>query len=159
MIEIPKVLFHTSKQRVAEGKFIHPGRWGRIIKRTGPTHPSWNREQVLEAVRASDFAEKPSRLKATFACLTRDAIEFYRRVHTPGAVIYAVELAAADAPSHVGDFNAVEPLPRRSETMTEIAKLYWTLGLRTNVAEAPGVECLELVSTSALKIVDVLDGW
>ena len=60
------------------------------------------------------------------------------------------------APRHKGDFNAVEPLPGRQETMEQIAFKYWQYILKTSVEEWPGIECSEIVSLSPLKVMQRL---
>lgn len=72
-------------------------------------------------------------------------------------VLYEVEKMAANAPEHTADFNVTQPLPRRPETMSEIATLYWTAGLWTTIVDAPGIRCEEFVTTSPLRIVRMID--
>ena len=132
---------------------IQPGNWGSVIKKTGSSHPCWNREQVLEQVRLMHFQYKPSRLDATFCCETLETIRCYKSKQCPAGFIYEVEIINCEAPFHKGDFNAVEPLPGNPGTMWEIALKYWQYLLKTTVQEWPGVECSEIVSASPLRVV------
>ena len=96
---------------------MEPGRWGRVIKQMGPKHKAWNREMYLEHIRQKEFPAKPTRLNATFSCLNRIAIDFYRQHHCPLGILYEVTIADQSAALHVGDFKPAEPPPRRPETM------------------------------------------
>jgi hypothetical protein len=145
--------YHCTHLDLENGDIIQPGNWGRIIKQVGSSHPCWNREQVLEQVRLKFFSHKPSRLNATFCCERLDTIRCYKSKNCPTGFLYEVEIIDAAAPWHKGDFNAVEPLARRSDSMTEIALKYWRYSLKTNVEEWPGVECSEIVSASPLKVL------
>jgi hypothetical protein len=152
-------LFHCTHLELSEGSIIQPGNWGKNLFEIGIQHRCWTREMVLEAVRSLNFPKKPSRLKSTFACLTLEAIKFYRTHHCPAGHIYEVEIIALNSVSHKGDFNAVEPLPRTQYNMWQIADLYWANGLKTNVEGWPNLDCAELVIDSPLKVIKrVLDG-
>jgi hypothetical protein len=150
-------LYHCNRLDLAAGALVSPGNYGRIIQSTGPRHQHRDRETVLESVRQTYFPHKPSRLNSTFSCESIDTIRYYKQRLSPQDIIYEVEICAAAAPWHKGDFNAVEPLPRRQESMAEIAFKYWQYSLKTNVAEWPGVECSEILSASALRIIAKLD--
>lgn len=157
METIPSDLFHVTEQRLDVGELIRPGRWGRMIKTMGPKHQAWNREMYLEHIRQNEFPSKPSRLNATFSCFNRVAIDHYREHHCPRGILYEVTIADQSGAIHVGDFNAVEPLPRRPETMEQIARKYWTFKLRTNVLGFPGGECLEVLSASPLIVSKIIE--
>lgn len=142
---------------LSPGSIIRPGNYGRIIRQVGEKHCFWQREAVLERVRAERFADKPSRLASCFACSSIDAARCYRDKQCPTCVIYTVEKADAKASEHRADFNVVQPLPRRSENMEQIAELYWRSALWCTVAEWPGVRCEEVVTCSPLRIIDQID--
>jgi hypothetical protein len=150
-------LYHSCPTLLGPGSIVLPGNYGRIIREVGPAHPLWSREQELERVRTDAFPDKPSRLDATFACTTLDTARFYANLPqvrgTSHPVIYEVEKVDAKAPEHRADFNVVQPLPRRSETMTEIAALYWAAALWATIADNPNIRCEELVTPSALRII------
>ncbi len=119
----------------------------------------------LETVRKNKFPTKPSRLTSTFACSNLDTARFYMNISanqgkaasTLSAILYEVEKVEPDAVEHRADFNVVQPLPIRPETMTEIATLYWTAGLWITIADYPGIRCEEVVTPSPLRIVRRID--
>lgn len=150
-------LFHCTHIDLKAGDIIEPGNWGRIILSTGVSHPRWNREIILEAVRIQYFPAKPSRLSSTFCCDNRETIKCYKSAQNPSGIIYEVEHTDLRFPYHKGDFNAVEPVPRRPENMMQIASLYWQYALKTSVAEWPGVECSEIVSQSPIRIINKIE--
>lgn len=155
-------LFHSSPILLAEGSIILPGNYGRIIRQTGKSHPHWHRERELEEVRKRKFSDKPSRLGSAFACTSLETARFYMQVPAlQGAVamqpvLYEVEKVVPDAPEHRTDFNVVQPLPGRPETMSEIATLYWTAALWITIKEQPTLRCEELVTLSPLRILKML---
>ncbi|SEP43918.1 hypothetical protein [Nitrosovibrio sp. Nv6] len=146
-------LYHSTHRDLESDSLIHPGNWGKFLLEMNLSHPSWAREIALEAVRAWHYADKPSRLKSTFACDTIEAIRCYKAHHCSEGFIYEVEIVDIKAPKHKGDFNAVEPLPTLSDDMWSIALRYWQYNLKTNIQECPGVECSEIVTASPLKVV------
>jgi hypothetical protein len=83
-------------------------------------------------VRLIDFPDKPSRFNATFSCESVDIIRCFHGHHRPNDFIYEVDLVDPAAPTHKGDFNAVESLPRRTETYDQMAVKYWRYSLKTN---------------------------
>ncbi|HVW99229.1 MAG TPA: hypothetical protein VHA52_02145 [Candidatus Babeliaceae bacterium] len=147
-------LYYCTHLDLNSGEIIQPGNWGKILLSTGINHPSWYRENILEAVRLEHFPGKPSRLASTFCCDSLDTIRCFRSSHNPTGHIYEVEHTDLRLPYHKGDFNAVEPLPRRTENMFQIASLYWQYDLKTSVEEWPGIECSEIVSQSPIKIIN-----
>lgn len=155
-------LYHSSPKLLGPIDIVMPGNYGSIILATGPTHPHWVREQALERIRASHFPDKPSRMTSTFSCSNLQTAEFYRRVpvrRREKAVmdfLYEVEKVKPNAIEHRADFNVVQPLPGRSESMDEIAILYWTAKLWTNVSDGPGIRCEEVVTASPLRIIRMI---
>ena len=150
-------LFHCTHKQLESGVIIQPGNWGRIILNQGETHPSWEREQVLERIRVGHYPEKPSRLKSAYCCETIEAAKCYKEKNIPQGYIYEVNIIEETQPSHRGDFNCLEPLPRRPENMEEIAHLYWKYALKTSVQEWPGVVCSEIVTLSGLKVLGLVN--
>jgi hypothetical protein len=152
-------LFHSSPTLLGAGSIIMPGNYGRIIRTVGKAHPLWEREKVLEEVRKQRYSKKPSRLASTFCCTSLDTARFYLRAPVLKGeqgmlpVLYEVEKVEPDAPEHRADFNVVRPLARRKETMGEIATMYWEASLWTTIADAPGIRCEELVTSSPLRII------
>jgi hypothetical protein len=146
-------LYHCTHFDLANDSVIIPGNWGKNIFEIGPNHNSWKREMALEAVRAWNFPNKPSRLAGAFACETIETIRCYKSKQCPDGFIYEVEIIERNAPQHKGDFNAVEPLPGLAYDMWSIAQKYWEYGLKTDVQEWPGVECSEILTASPLKVI------
>jgi hypothetical protein len=142
------------------GSIILPGNYGRIIRTVGEAHPLWTREQTLEEVRMLEFPHKPPRLDSAFAYTSLDTARFHMNLPQIRGqmfpILYEVEKVDEHAPEHRADYNVVQPLPRRPETMPEIARLYWTAGLWTRTAEAPNIRSEELVTLSPLRIVRML---
>jgi hypothetical protein len=124
-----------------------------MVRDAGKQGPHWNREQVLERVRTERYGEKPSRLNACFATLSPEAAMFYHQHQCSEGFMYYVQLVNPSAPNHIGDFNAVQPSPRSSMTMEEVADGYWSGSLRFNIEGYPGLVCAELVTGSALRIL------
>ncbi|BAL75982.1 hypothetical protein [Bradyrhizobium cosmicum] len=155
-------LYHSGPKQLAPGDVIAPGNWGSIIAATGPSHHSWHREMTLEAVRSAHFPSKPSRLVATFSCANLATAEFYRQVavsrgwKVTADHLYEIEKVDPLAIEHRADFNLVEPIPGRGETMEQIAFLYWTAGRWYTIADAPDIRCEEVVTPSALRVVRAL---
>ena len=152
-------LYHSSPVMLDVGSVVLPGNYGRIINLLGKDHPLWKRERTLEQVRKQRYSAKPSRLNSTFSCTNIDAARFYMNVPALQGkavifpVLYEVEKVDVDAVEHRADFNVVQPLAGRPETMGEIATLYWEASMWVTVAEVPGIRCEELVTPSPLRII------
>ncbi len=150
-------LYHPCPVLLAPGSIILPGNYGRVIRQVGPPHAQWPREQELENVRQQQFPDKPSRLESAFACTSLDTARSYMNVpQVRGhfhSVLYEVEKVDAEAPEHRADFNVVEVLPGRPETMTQIAMRYWAANLWVRIADRPEIRCEELVTLSPLRII------
>jgi hypothetical protein len=149
-------LFHCTHRELQPGEIVEPGNWGKKIMEIGPKHQCWAREISLEYIRIHYFSQKPSRLQGTFSCETIETIRAYQSRHVPGGFIYRVELVDASLPTHKGDFNAVQPLPRVNADMVQIALWYWEYKFKTSVEGWSGVECSEIVSSSPLKVLEVV---
>lgn len=155
-------LFHSCPVLLDVGSLILPGNYGRIILETGDSHSLWFREQALELVRQQRFPGKPSRFSSCFCCTSLETARFYMSVPARQGrigmlpVLYEVEKADPAAIEHIADFNVVQPLPGRSETMEQIAIRYWEASLWVAIADAPGIRCEELVTSSPLRVVQRL---
>ena len=150
-------LYHCTYRKLSAGDIIKPGNWGKKLKEIGELHPSWEREIELEKCRYDFYPNKPSRLNCTFCCDNEDTIKFYKERNCSDGFIYEVEFIDKNLPTHRGDFNAVEPLPRCNYNMQEIARLYWRHGFRTKVQGYENVVCDEILSTSPLIIITQLN--
>lgn len=157
------ILYHCAPILLKPGSVILPGNFGRIIKAVGPSHSLWNREMTLEQIRSREFPMKPSRLSACFACASEEIARGYRVLMAARTkeiawqALYSVNMVDPLAPRHCADYNTVEPLPQRTETPEEAARLYWSSKLWTTVADAPGLRCEEIVTYSALEVLSLLD--
>ena len=153
-------LFHSSPIRLAPESVIFPGNFGRIIRYRGRSHPLWEREQLLEQIRAATYPNKPSRLESCFTCANETALRFYVRAMDQKSggsamwpVLYEVEKTDLSAPEHTADFNVVQPLPRLNKSAEEIGHHYWTASLWVTIPEAPDVRCEETITSSPLRVV------
>src|SRR5262245_33355912 len=115
---------------LGSGSIILPGNWGRIIRRVGPAHNRWQREQLLEEVRMgqANAVQLPSRLDSTFACTSEEGIRFYDQVQNRGgnipSVLYEVEKINPDAAEHRTDYNLAILTPG-GMSEREAAERYW----------------------------------
>lgn len=152
-----KIYYHSNRQRLCPGEFIEPGNYGRLVREAGESGPHWNREQVLERVRAEMFPNKPSRLNACFVTHDINTAKFYHRYHCAEGQLYQVMIVDRSLPWHIGDFNCVQPLPKVNKTMEQIAEAYWSYNLSTNIEGFPNLKCEEIVTSSGLKVVNILE--
>jgi len=100
-------LYHCTHRELKIDDLIEPGNWGAKIFEQSVSHPCWDRETVLETVRAEHFANKPSRLRSTFSCDNIETIRCYRSVQCKGGFIYEVEIVDKELSYHKGDFNYI----------------------------------------------------
>ena len=147
------VYYHSNRQFLRPGTIVDPGNYGRLVNQARECGPHWNRELVLEEVRRKRFPNKPSRLSSCFVTDNIETAEFYHRNHCPEGYLYTVVLEDSSQLLHVGDFNCIQPLPGRNETMEQIAERYWACDLRTKISEHLDMVCNETVTTSALRVV------
>jgi hypothetical protein len=150
-------VFHTAPILLESGSIILPGNFGRIIKQNEEKHKLWRREKVLEEIREREFPQKPSRLSSTFCSSTFEIARLFRDLQRPSELIYEVEYVDETCPIHTGDYNCVEPLVGRSESMEEVARLYWTNKLKTNLKGVADIPCEELVCASPIKVIELRD--
>ncbi len=153
-------LFHSAPLKLAPGSVVLPGNWGRIIRAIGERHDRWHQEVVLEQVRAARYAHLPSRLDACFACANEEALRFYVRHANKDnpcpPVLYEVQKVEPEANEHRTDFNLISA-NKPGETIEENAERYWRGDFWYEIAEAPGMRCEEVVTTSPLRILQKLD--
>ena len=147
------VYFHSNRRLFNNGALVEPGNYGRLVRQAGESGPYWFRETVLENVRLARFPHKPSRLSSCFATDNANTALFYHQRECAEGYLYVVEIEDYSLPAHIGDFNWIQPVPRRSETMEQVANEYWRHSVRTNVVEHPGLTFDEVVTGSKLRIV------
>jgi hypothetical protein len=150
--------YHCSHRDLKTGDIIETGNWGNVLFNFGPTHSSWRREMVLEAIRTTNFPHKPSRFKSTFACETIDAIRFHRLKNTNPDIqhyIYEVEPAYDPPVIHKGDFNGVEPIRQEGFEQNDytVAINYWKSASSHPLEDYPDLKCWEFVIGAPLRII------
>lgn len=117
-------LLHRSGNLYEPGDEVQPGNWGRVIMGAGLEHSSFQREYIFESVRKQHFSEKPSRMRASFACETFEALNAVR----PTGYDYRAEFADANSNLHRGDLGWFEVLRecRTFEGIDQCARNYWS---------------------------------
>lgn len=154
-INEPNVLWHLAHARLAPSMIIPPGGHGEKVRNANLTEGELHRETVLEAVRLARFPEKPSRLAACFAFDSIETARLYQRLYFPHGVLHEVRAMAIKV--HVGNFMALEPVPRRPENHEQMATRYWQNDLNITLEEYPGVWLRELVVAGPLVVVRSVD--
>lgn len=149
----PITYFHSNRRILGIGALVEPGNYGRLVTQAGESGPHWVREAVLEGVRSKRFPTKPSRLSSCFVTDNIETALFYHRHHCSEGYLYAVEIDDPSQPTHIGDFNCIQPLPGRNQTMEQIAVIYWSGSLRTIIEAYPGLVCDEVVTASTLRVI------
>lgn len=150
MINSP--LFHLTRDLLQPSAVIKPGNWGRVIRDTGPKHPAWNREEVLERVRRAGFPDKPSRFEAAYAFLSLEAAQYWRRHERQSDFLYSVEVVDLAATHHVGDLLGVQMIAGVDASPEAAARRYWSAGLPTFTTPDSTV-IKELVVASSLRVI------
>jgi hypothetical protein len=141
-------LYHCAPLPLSPGSVICPGNWGRIKRRFEQNALSLLREAVLDDIRRREFATKPSRLDAGFACPTIVDVEQYRAKHAPTGLIYKVELLEPSALSHSGDHELYLQGFVGIDGMEELARRYW----RSESLGGP-----EILTLSPMRVIECID--
>ena len=103
-------MYHLRGVLLRVGSVIEPGNWGRVIELYGSSHPRVLCETALELSRATEFAHRPSLLKAAFTCPTMDALRLHKKeTQKLSEVACEVELADAASPLFEADWTLVSP--------------------------------------------------
>jgi hypothetical protein len=84
------MLVHLTRNLLTPGDVITPGNWGSILRLHGQAHSLWNRERVLEKVRAAEYAAKPSRFEAAYAFTEMSSALWWWRHERQGDFGYEV---------------------------------------------------------------------
>ena len=155
MPELNQHFYHVAPIQLEKGSIILPGNYGRIVTHTGYQHNQYGREMLLEYIRFKHYSDKPSRLHSCFVCDNLDDIKFFMQHHCSTGIIYEVSFLDDQAKQHIGCFNCLPPLPARFNKNAEnVAHDYWK-GEFIACEKAP--KCKEIVSESAIKIINVVD--
>ena len=146
-------LYHSLFVKLEVGSIVLPGNFGRIIRfQQGQGDAMLHRELAYETVRMCNFPEKPSRMEAIFACQGADSmIKFlvdYRQ-SAPTELIYEVEIADGEAPTHFAPINRVGPTATGNawDGYMKNSFEYWAWDATRH--EVP----MEVVTTSPLRIL------
>lgn len=121
-----QVFFHKAMALYKPGDEIRPGNYGRVVLGAGAGHSSFFREQILESIRLTEFADKPSRLSSAFFFSSRDTAEAFQPDAFPN--LYSVRLADPSMPVHAVDMTWLDRL-RLCHTMEGVktcARRYWS---------------------------------
>jgi len=119
--------------RLFVGAQIAPGRWGRLIAATGPTHPHFYREDLFEAVRSHEFPDRPSRLTCGYAWIGEPGWA----EPDPTEHVYEVAYPGGDAfPAHMGYLTDASGVPLGE--LIERARAYWRGDGALNELLVPG---------------------
>jgi hypothetical protein len=89
---------------------------------------------------------------STYALTSLQTAIFYRECNNKNDALYVVRKLEPAAPEHIADYNCIQPLARRTETMEQIAHRYWRADLWITISERPDIRCEELVTSSPLVI-------
>lgn len=146
------MLIHLTRNDLNRAEIIAPGNWGSILRSTGPSHSSWDREEVLEKVRASEFAGKPSRFHSAYAFTEMTAALWWWRHERQNDFGYEVEIVDVNAASHIGDLLGVQMIAGVDASPEDAARRYWSRG-RPRFKTPDGVFIDEVVTVSALRVL------
>lgn len=137
---LPDTLYHVTMGLHVPDDVILPGNWGRIIEGWGVGHNQFYREYALERVRAAEFPDKPSRMRACYVCEDEAFAHNFRRggPQRPPDHVYAVRLVDTSAPCHRGDMMFIDIMTsqRTFAGVDECARRYW----RGEQAATPRIE-------------------
>ena len=120
--------YHACSTMLAIGSVILPGNWWRIKQITGANDPIYQKECILENVRANLFPQKPSRYASCFVCPDIASIRAFINTHTPYSLCYEVEFMHPAAVTHSVPYDFFSLQDEKAlQTWAEIAaKAYWS---------------------------------
>lgn len=152
-------LYRVCPTWLEQGSIIRPGNYGRIVRQLGKAHPRWGTEQVLEAVRAAAYPDKPSRLTSAFGCENVEVARVFRTKNCHTALIYEVEPVDPDAHLHITDFNYIQTYDQFEDLrdMNNVAHIYWSNSSWFTIKDRPGLRCAETIIASALRVLREAD--
>jgi hypothetical protein len=142
---------------------IQPGNWARIIRRSGLGHQHAFKELYLEEVRKNRFADRVSRMHASFAFLLLCEAQIFRdTAKWNTCIIYRVEFVDPKAVVCTARPSKYDRLTVYNE---HFADEYWASGdvgmpqqqWQENSSD-PYDSVREIISTSPLRILDWIEG-
>jgi hypothetical protein len=117
-------LYHWTERQLNPGDRVEPGRWGRIVKSTGPKHPLFYREMLLELVRGLEHGTLPSRLSSAYVWVDLDHARAAR--HEPANTLYEVGLAEPTLRLFDETWIARMRTSAGMDALVQAAREYWS---------------------------------
>lgn len=127
MQQADKMCFRIDDPGLKVGDVIEHGRWGQIVQGIGEAHNQFARESMLERIRSTEFADKPSRLTGTFAfAYFEDADKFHEMRWNDGSkqLMYQVVPVDSDAAYHMGYMRCLPPIAEYDAE--DVCRAYWS---------------------------------
>lgn len=146
-----ELLYHCTMRLLGPGDNVYPGNWGSTVLGTGPGHPAFYREYLLERIRQQGFPDRPSRMKAAFAFENRDYALKWKRAPNQSEYVYSVRLADGGTCTHRGDMTWIDAMSayHTFDGVEECARRYWHGNPRSDNSTG-----FELVVAGALVVVE-----
>jgi hypothetical protein len=121
---VKELLYPRAQGLYRPGDRIKAGNWGRLILGTGPGHPRFYAEYLLERIRRDEFADAPSRMDGAFAF---ESLDFAASWDRGVEYVYAVRLIAPRERVHRGDMGWIDAMNehRSFDGVEECARRYW----------------------------------
>lgn len=140
--------YHFSAVQHPIGVILQPGNWGRRLDCSRYWNPSGQQitiegfnepwrlasEMTLEAIRAVEFSDRPSRLNCVFVMNGMKAVDACRAHLGGNPYLYEIELESPIAKSFVADFSLLNGVNRFAVGVDflpnnrDIARRYWAGG-------------------------------
>lgn len=140
--------YHFSASEHSIDTILQPGNWGRRLDSSRYWNPSgmqltlegfnepWRlaSEMTLEAIRAAEFSDRPSRLNCVFVMDGMNAVDACRAYLGGNPYLYEVELTSATAKRFIADFSLLNGATRFAigvdflPNNRDIARRYWEGG-------------------------------
>ena len=145
--------FHYCRSLLQPGSIISPGNWGRIVRLVGPRHVEWNREQILERIRQTEFPQLPSRFECVFFCESEAEARYYGYGSARGTpnpmFLYEVEVVDSRARQHEADWKGTGPY----DDTEDWARRYWRGEVMPGRGLAPAPLSRERLVVSPLRVL------
>tara|TARA_R110002020_G_scaffold232997_2_gene444644 strand:- start:1628 stop:2134 length:507 start_codon:yes stop_codon:yes gene_type:complete len=141
--------FHLTHRKLQRGDVVQPGSWGGVVLDAGTTHEWFERETLLEAIRAKHYPTKPSRLQSAYYFPDLNHAMHYWVNFAQGDRVYAVQVADTSAPFHHAFMTCLPPVQGRTDE--EIAHHYWRKDLMVTRGKFR-TATEEILTTSALVV-------
>lgn len=143
--------FHLASVMLEPGSVIQPGNWGRMIQQTGPGHGRWLAEAAMEHVRATEFPDRPSRLRCAFFFDNLQTAMAYRDQHAQLLMMYEVEAVNESAAKFRANYEA--NMPDHMLTL-DWCRRYWSGDIYPTPPD--GIRRTEILSETSLRVCRVV---